>query len=103
MHYNVINNIHPERAELVKLIKQSEALILRSGVKLDASILDNAKKLKLIAKKDTNILDLQQDLEQKTGISVSINNKKNNSGIISFEYRDLDQLDQLIEVIKKNY
>jgi ParB family transcriptional regulator, chromosome partitioning protein len=61
------------------------------------------KKLKLIAKKDTNILDLQQDLEQKTGLSVSINNKKNNSGIISFEYRDLDQLDQLIEVIKKNY
>jgi len=55
MHYNVINNIHPERAELVKLIKQSEALILRSGVKLDASILDNAKKLKLIARAGTGL------------------------------------------------
>ncbi len=61
------------------------------------------KKLKLITKKDANILDLQKDLEQKTGLSVSINNKKNNSGTISFEYNDVDQLDQLIDIIKKNY
>tara|TARA_Y100000590_G_scaffold284878_1_gene320640 strand:- start:2760 stop:3605 length:846 start_codon:yes stop_codon:yes gene_type:complete len=61
------------------------------------------KKLKLISKKDTNILDLQKDLENKTGLNVSINNKKNNSGIISFEYKDLDQLDKLINAIKKNY
>ena len=61
------------------------------------------KKFKLISKKDTNILDLQKDLEEKTGLSVSINNKKNNSGTISFEYRDLDQLDILINIIKKNY
>ena len=61
------------------------------------------KKFKLISKKDSNILDLQKDLEEKTGLSVSINNKKNNSGIISFEYHDLNQLDNLINVIKKNY
>ena len=61
------------------------------------------KKFKLISKKDTNILDLQKNLEEKTGLSVSINNKKNNSGTISFEYRDLDQLDVLINIIKKNY
>ena len=61
------------------------------------------KKFKLILKKDTNIIDLQKDLEEKTGLSVSINNKKNNSGTISFEYRDLDQLDKLINTIKKNY
>ena len=61
------------------------------------------KKFKLISKKDSNILDLQKDLEEKTGLSVSINNKKNNSGTISFEYRDLDQLDKLINTIKKNY
>jgi len=35
---------------------------------------------KLISKKDSNILDLQKDLEEKTGLNVSINNKKNNSG-----------------------
>ena len=61
------------------------------------------KKFKLISKKDSNILDLQKSLEEKTGLSVSINNKKNNSGTISFEYRDLDQLDRLISTIKKNY
>ena len=61
------------------------------------------KKFKLIHKKDSNILDLQKDLEEKTGLSVSIKNKKNNSGTISFEYNDLDQLDKLINSIKKNY
>ena len=61
------------------------------------------KKFKLVHKKDTNILDLQKDLEEKTGLVVSINNKKNNSGTISFVYRDLDQLDKLIDTIKKNY
>ena len=61
------------------------------------------KKFKLVHKKDTNILDLQKDLEEKTGLVVSINNKKNNSGTISFVYSDLDQLDKLIDTIKKNY
>ena len=61
------------------------------------------KKFKLISKKDTNILDVQKSLEEKTGLNVSINNKKNNTGTISFEYKDLDQLDKLINTIKKNY
>ena len=61
------------------------------------------KKFKLVSKKDSNILELQNDLEQKIGLNVSINNKKNNSGTISFEYNDLDQLDKLISAIKKNY
>ena len=61
------------------------------------------KKFKLVLKKDSNILDLQKDLEEKTGLNITINNKKNNSGIISFEYQDLDQLDKLISIIKKNY
>lgn len=61
------------------------------------------KKFKLVSKKDSNILSLQKDLEEKTGLIVSINNKKNNSGAISFEYKDLTQLDKLINTIKKNY
>ena len=61
------------------------------------------KKFKLVRKKDVNILNLQKDLENKTGLSVSINNRKNNSGTISFEYHELDQLDKLIDTIKKNY
>jgi len=61
------------------------------------------KKFKLISKKNTNILDLQKNLEDKTGLNVSIINKKNNSGSISFHYQNLDQLDKIIESIKKNY
>ena len=57
----------------------------------------------MVTKKDSNILDLQKVLEEKIGLSVSINNKKNNTGTISFEYRDLEQLDKLINIIKNNY
>ena len=61
------------------------------------------KKFKLIRKKDPNILDLQKVLEEKTGLSVSVTNKKNNSGTISFVYQDLNQLDRITNVIKNNY
>jgi len=61
------------------------------------------KKFKLVHKKDSNILDLQKVLEEKTGLSVSIANRKNNSGIISFEYKNLDQLDKIMNTIKNNY
>jgi ParB family chromosome partitioning protein len=61
------------------------------------------KKFKLVNKKDPNILDLQKSLEEKTGIGVSISNKKNNSGTIAFEYKDLDQLDRIVNTIKNNY
>ena len=61
------------------------------------------KKFKLVQKKDPNILDLQKSLEEKTGLGVTVNNKKNNSGTITFEYKSLDQLDRIINTIKKNY
>jgi len=61
------------------------------------------KKFKIVSKKDSNILDLQKSLEEKTGLNISINNKKNNSGTISFEYKDLDQLEKLIDIIRRSY
>ena len=61
------------------------------------------KKFKLIYKKDPNILNLQKDLEEKIGLTVTLANKKNNSGKITFEYRDLEQLDRIINAIKNNY
>ncbi len=53
--------------------------------------------------KSANIRDLEDMLKDKLGIRVFINNKKNNKGLISFEYSDLDQLNRLIEIIKSNY
>ena len=86
--------------ELAKKIIQKKLSVRQSEV-LVRQFRD--KKFKLISKKDSNILDLQKSLEEKTGLNVSINNKKNNTGTISFEYKDLDQLDKLINTIKKNY
>jgi len=46
---------------------------------------------------------LTKAFEEITGIKVFIRNKKNNAGQVSFEYKDLDQLNRLIMVIKANY
>ena len=53
--------------------------------------------------KDPNIMNLEKSLEDKTGINVNIKNSKNNSGQLTFNYKDLDQLNRLIMVIKANY
>ena len=86
--------------EIAKKIIQKKLSVRQSEV-LARQFKD--KKFKLVTKKDSNVLDLQKDLEQKTGLNVSINNKKNNTGTISFEYHNLEQLDKLIDTIKKNY
>ena len=53
--------------------------------------------------KDPNLKQLELELINKIGLNVSINNKKNNSGSIYFEYKNLDQLNRIIEIIKINY
>ena len=76
-------------------------LSVRQAEKLTKQFRD--KKFKIVQKKDPNILDLQKTIEEKTGLNTIINNKKNNSGSISFEYSNLEQLDKIINIIKKNY
>ena len=58
---------------------------------------------KLINNKDPNIRLLEQNLAEKIGLDVEIKNKKNNKGKIIFSYKELDQLNRIIETIKKNY
>ena len=53
--------------------------------------------------KDPNLNQIEKTLSDKIGLSVLIKNKKNNSGSIIFNYKDLDQLNKIIEVIKANY
>tara|TARA_B100000965_G_scaffold265817_1_gene224549 strand:+ start:2312 stop:3157 length:846 start_codon:yes stop_codon:yes gene_type:complete len=53
--------------------------------------------------KDPNLKDLEDNLQNKIGLKVFIKNKRSNSGHITFEYKDLDQLNRLIMVIKANY
>ena len=53
--------------------------------------------------KDANLQALESLIIDKIGLNVLIKNKKNNSGSIVFEYKDLDQLNKIIEIIKSNY
>jgi len=53
--------------------------------------------------KDPDISAIENELGNKIGMRVFVNNKKNNSGSITVEYKASDQLDRLVEVIKKNY
>ena len=53
--------------------------------------------------KDTNIIALELSISNKIGLNVDIQNNKRNKGKISFQYKDLDQLNKIIEIIKSNY
>ena len=61
------------------------------------------KKLRSKNTKDTNIIALELSISNKVGLNVDIQNNKRNKGKISFEYKDLDQLNRIIDIIKSNY
>ena len=92
LHYKyaviaIKNNIHfftevnISSSDVKKIIQKK--LSVRQSEVLARQFRD--KKFKLVSKKDSNIIDLQKSLEEKIGLTVSINNKKDNSGAISFE------------------
>ena len=58
---------------------------------------------KIYKSKDTNSLATENALSEIIGMRVVLINKKNNSGTLSIEYKGLDQLDRLINIIKSNY
>ena len=74
-------------------VRQAEALIR----------ITKGNKLMSKRSKDSNILDIEKQLMEKIGMRVYVNNKKNNSGTIAFEYKGLDQMERLIQIIKSNY
>ena len=76
-------------------------LSVRQAENLVRSLKNNKGKYKV--SKNPNLISLESSIEDKTGIKVFIRNKKNNTGQVSFEYKDLDQLNRLIMVIKANY
>ena len=61
------------------------------------------KKKKSTVSKDTNIIALELSISNKIGLNVDIQNNKRNKGKISFEYKDLEQLNKIIDIIKSNY
>ena len=57
---------------------------------------------KLKKGEDPNIIKEQKELEEILGLKVAIINKKNNSGKITIEYKDLDQFELVSKLLKKN-
>jgi ParB family chromosome partitioning protein len=53
--------------------------------------------------KDANIRDLENSLSQKIGLNVVIKNSSRNKGTITFIYKELDQLNKIISILKSNY
>ena len=90
---------------------ENSSIILKKiiGKKLSVRQTENLVKLyksprqKTKKTKDPNIEHLEQSLLDKIGLSVEIKNKKNNKGSITFNYKELDQLNRIIEIIKQNY
>ncbi len=82
-----------------KIIKKN--LSVRQTESLIRLIKNGNKKTKKT--KDSNVLATEDELTNKIGMRVSLNNKKDNSGTLIFEYKGFDQLDRLINVIKKYY
>ena len=61
------------------------------------------KKVRASSSKDSNIIALELSISNKIGLNVDIQNNKRNKGKISFEFKDLDQLNKIIDIIKSNY
>ena len=60
-------------------------------------------KKKSLKTRDVNVQVLENEIIDKIGLKVIISNKRNNKGSIKIEYKDLDQLNRLIDIIKANY
>ncbi len=52
---------------------------------------------------DVNLKELENSISDKIGLTVTIKNSKQNKGTITFSYKELDQLNKIIEIIKSNY
>ena len=74
-------------------VRQTESLV--------KSIKKPSKKLPKIT--DPNIIDLEVSIKEKIGINTLIKNNRNNSGKLIFNYKNLDQLERIISVIKSYY
>jgi ParB family chromosome partitioning protein len=71
--------------------------LLQSGIAKQ-----NNKKISKDNNKNNDIEILQKEFSDKLGFPVTIDNKNNNSGLIKIKYRNLDELDILLNKLKLN-
>ena len=98
-HAKILVNAENSSIILKKIINKK--LSVRQTENLVKLYKSPRKKIKKI--KDPNIEHLEQSLLDKIGLNVEIKNNKNNKGTIIFNYKELEQLNRIIEIIKLNY
>ena len=104
------NKISPGHAKILVGLSNSDQIV-KKIIKKNLSVRQTENLVRLYrsstkpikASKDPNIKKIETDLMEKIGLKTQIANKKNNKGSVTFDYRDLDQLNHLIDIIKKYY
>ncbi len=109
IEYIINDKISPGHAKILVGLDNSELLAdkiikkklsVRQAEALARLVKSNKSSIK---SKDPNSKDIENQLTSKIGMKVFLNNKKNNTGTLIFEYKGIDQLDRLIKIIKENY
>ena len=80
----------------------AEEIVSKNYSARKVEYLTRNKKNKGVKSVDTNILKTQERIERILGLKVNILNKKNNSGKVTIEYKDLDQFELISNLLTKH-
>ena len=80
----------------------AEEIVSKNYSARKVEYLTRNKKNKVVKNVDTNILKTQERIERILGLKVNILNKKNNSGKVTIEYKDLDQFELISNLLTKH-
>lgn len=101
-HARALLSLAPDQQNMIcqKIIQEN--LSVRKVEDLINDNLNGKKTKKTLEQKESNkdLKNLEKELSEKLGYTVTIDNKVNNSGQIKIKYRNLDELDILIKSLK---
>ena len=101
-HARALVSLAPDQQNMIcqKIIQEN--LSVRKVEDLINDNLNGKKTKKTLDQKQSNkdLKNLEKELSEKLGYTVTIENKVNNSGQIKIKYRNLDELDILIKSLK---
>jgi ParB family chromosome partitioning protein len=101
-HARALLSLAPDQQNMIcqKIIQEN--LSVRKVEDLINDNLSEKKTKKILDQKESNedLKNLEKELSEKLGYTVTIDNKVNNSGQIKIKYRNLDELDILIKSLK---
>ena len=89
---------------LINASEIAEEIVAKNYSARKVEYLVKSKKEKKLKDKtyDVDILKAQERIERTLGLKVNIVNKKNNSGKVTIEYKNLDQFELISDLLTKN-